>query len=153
MNTWIEHTNRASQWQGRVNGHKLKHRRFPLNIIYCEGDWALAHAAQRMWIPLLTYILKLSGHNQGHLVPGRATQTQRVEQMNSKGPFPQPFCDFAVLWNSYSPLYYVRVQSVLTRTHQKQMKLFIKISWLWSNASVHSFYPKKKFASVSGQFY
>ncbi|KAK4817982.1 hypothetical protein QYF61_003635, partial [Mycteria americana] len=35
----------------RGNGHKLKHRRFPLNMrehcLHCEGDQALAQVAQR----------------------------------------------------------------------------------------------------------
>jgi len=35
------------------NGHKLQHRRFPLNIrkhfFYYEGDRALAQVARRLW--------------------------------------------------------------------------------------------------------
>ncbi|KAK4829983.1 hypothetical protein QYF61_008114 [Mycteria americana] len=54
----------------RGNGHKLKHRRFPLNIrkhlLYCEGDRALAQVAQRgCGVSSLGGIQKSSGYSPG----------------------------------------------------------------------------------------
>ncbi|CAN0060768.1 unnamed protein product, partial [Bubo scandiacus] len=59
----------------RGSGHKVKHRRFPLNIrelfFYCEGDRALAEVAKRGGgISLVGNIKKPSGHGPGQLALG-----------------------------------------------------------------------------------
>jgi len=58
----------------RSNGHKLKHRRFPLNIrkrFYWEGDQALARFSQGgLGVSLLRDPEKTSRHGPGQLVVG-----------------------------------------------------------------------------------
>jgi len=58
----------------RGDGHKLKHRRLPLNIrnfFHCEGDRALAQVAQRgCRVSILEGIQKPSGHGPGQLAIG-----------------------------------------------------------------------------------
>ncbi|KAK4828495.1 hypothetical protein QYF61_026766 [Mycteria americana] len=64
----------------RGNGHKLKDRRFPLNIrnqffffflFFCEGDRALAQAVQRgCGVSILGDIQKLSGCGPGQPAAG-----------------------------------------------------------------------------------
>jgi len=53
----------------RSYGHKLKHRRFPLNIrkpFYCESDQALAQVAQEVCrVTILGDTEKPSGHSAG----------------------------------------------------------------------------------------
>jgi len=58
----------------RGSGHKLKHRRFPLNIkkhFYCEGGQALAEVAQRSCgISILGGVQKAPGHGPGQPAVG-----------------------------------------------------------------------------------
>ena len=83
----------------RDNGHKLQHRRFPLNIrkhfCYCEDDQARAQAAQGgCGISTHGDIQKPSGHGPGQLAQGGPAWAEGLDQMTSRGPFqPQPFCD------------------------------------------------------------
>ena len=53
----------------RDHGHKLEHRRFPLNTrspsVLCS-DGALAQAAQRLWGLLLGDLPELPGRGPGH---------------------------------------------------------------------------------------
>ena len=75
----------------RGHGHKLEHRRFPLNTrspsVLCS-DGALAQAAQRLWGLLLGDLPELPGRGPGHPalgVPAGAVR-QRLEQRHPEGP-------------------------------------------------------------------
>ena len=68
----------------RGHGHKLEHRRFPLNtrspsVLCSEG--ALAQAAQRLWGLLLGDLPEPPGCGPGHPAPGVRARAEGLEQM------------------------------------------------------------------------
>ena len=83
----------------RGSGHKLKHRRFCLNVrrlfFYCEGDWALVQVSQKFCgLSILVNTKKPSGHGPGQPAVGGPAWTGGQDKITSRSPFqPQPFCD------------------------------------------------------------
>lgn len=84
----------------RGNGHKLTHRRFPLNIrkhlgfFYCKGDQALTQVAQGgCGISILGDTQKPSGRDPGPLALSGSAWAGRLDALISGAPFQlQPFC-------------------------------------------------------------
>ncbi|KAK4830304.1 hypothetical protein QYF61_009809 [Mycteria americana] len=80
----------------RGSGHKLKQRRFPLNIrkhfftVRVTEHW---HRLPRDFVSILGDTQKPSGHGPGQQALGGPSVAGVLDQMNLRGLFqPQPFC-------------------------------------------------------------
>ena len=97
INTWREDAKKTEpgsfQWCPVTgNRHKLKQRRFHLNIrehFSCKGDQALAQVAQRdCAVSHFGDIQKPSGHGTGQVATGGPAWGGVLDQMTSRGPLP-----------------------------------------------------------------
>jgi len=80
------------------NGHKLKHRKFPLNIrkhlFYCEGAQALAQIAQGSGgVSHLVDIQKPSRHSPGKVALGGLSREVGPDDLQRSFPNSTILCD------------------------------------------------------------